>query len=64
MVARRVIRPLVRERNAAELSRLVKGWKAMLFGLGGREEEGEDRWAIPIPEREKGVREENAVGRA
>ena len=36
----------------------------MLFGLGGRKEEGEDRWAIPTPEREKGVREENAVGRA
>ena len=42
----------------------VKGWKAMLSGVGGREEEGEDRWAIPIHEREKGVREENAVGRA
>ena len=43
MVGRRVIRPPVRERNDGELSRLVKGWKAMLFGLGGREEEDEDR---------------------
>ena len=64
MVARRVIRPLVKERNTGELSRLVKGWKAMFFGLDGRKEEGENRWAIPTPEREKGVREKKAVGQA